>query len=149
MVSLWLFRDRNIQSRTIFSPFSKCRTARRHAGDHHGSSFLNRVFSVDTSKNIYRRIPMTVNSLFTQSLQFINGLYFAKLKYFSLKSSYEYNFNIFRKHFSRRIHWALNCITQYQFQSPQLVPKVLTFPKYRQVIPILFEMSWRFLVICK
>ena len=93
-------REPNIQSRTIFSSFSKCRTAGRHAGDHHGSPFPNRVFSVDTSQNIYRRILLTVNSLFTQSLQFINCFYLAKLKYFSLQSSQKDDFSIFRNHFS-------------------------------------------------
>ena len=44
-----LKRARNILARTIFSSFTKCRTAGRHAGDHHGSPFPNRVFSVDTS----------------------------------------------------------------------------------------------------
>ena len=44
-----LDRARNILARTIFSSFSKCRTVGRHAGDHHGSPFPNRVFSVDTS----------------------------------------------------------------------------------------------------
>ena len=76
--------ETNIQARTIFSSFSKYRTAGRHAGDHHGSPFPNRVFSLDTSKNINRRIPLTVNLLITQSLQFINCFYLAKLKYFSL-----------------------------------------------------------------
>ena len=44
------------------SLFSKCRTVGRHAGDHHGSPFPNRVLFVDTSENIYRRITLTVNS---------------------------------------------------------------------------------------
>ena len=48
-LSLFNIRETNIQARTIFSSFSKCRTAGRHAGDHHGSPFPNRVLSVDTS----------------------------------------------------------------------------------------------------
>ena len=43
-------------------PFSKCRTVGRHAGDHHGSPFRNRVLCVDISKHIYRHITLTVNS---------------------------------------------------------------------------------------
>ena len=37
------------------SPFSKCRTVGRHAGDHHGSPFPNRVLCASTSKHIYRQ----------------------------------------------------------------------------------------------
>ena len=85
------------------SLFSKCRTVGRHAGDHHGSPFPNRVLCVDTSKHIYRHVTLTVNSFFTQSLQFINCLYLAKLKYFSFQRSYECDLNIFRNHFLRRI----------------------------------------------
>ena len=44
------------------SPFSKCRTVGRHAGDHHGSPFPNKVLCVDTSEHIYRRLTLTVNS---------------------------------------------------------------------------------------
>ena len=67
--------------------FSKCRTVGRHAGDHHGSPFSSRVFREDISRNIYRHITMTVNSIFTQSLQVINSLYSAKLKFLNFWSS--------------------------------------------------------------
>ena len=41
------------------SPFSKCRTVGRHAGDHHGSPFPNRVLCEDISER-YRAISNTV-----------------------------------------------------------------------------------------
>ena len=44
------------------SPFSKCRTVGRHAGDHHGSPFPNKVLCVDTSKHINLHKTLTVNS---------------------------------------------------------------------------------------
>ena len=44
------------------SPFSKSRTVGRHAGDHNGSPFPNRVLCVYKSEHIYRHITLTVNS---------------------------------------------------------------------------------------
>ena len=44
------------------SPFSKCWTLGRHAGDHHGSPFPNKVLCVDTSKHINLHKTLTVNS---------------------------------------------------------------------------------------
>ena len=62
----------------IFFSISKCRTAGRHAGVDLTRSTPNRVLSVHTSVNIYRQVTLTVNSIFTQSLQFINSLYSLK-----------------------------------------------------------------------
>ena len=65
------------------SPFSICRTVGRHAGDHHGSPFPNRVLCEDISEHIYRHISLSVNSFFTKPLLFINNLILVKVKYFS------------------------------------------------------------------
>ena len=65
---------------TFFS-ISKCRTAGRHAGVDLTRSTPNRVLSVQRSIDTYRRVTLTVNSVFTQSLQFINSLYLLKCKH--------------------------------------------------------------------
>ena len=86
-----------------FFSFSKCRTAGRHAGDHHGNPFPFRVLCASTSKDIYRHVILNVNSFFAQLLQLINSFYLAKLKYFSFYASYEDDINIFRHHFSSQL----------------------------------------------
>ena len=81
MIQRLVFEGTELYGPDNISPFLKCRTVGRHAGDHHGSPFSSRVLREDISKNIYRHITMTVNSIFTQSLQIINSLYSAKLKF--------------------------------------------------------------------
>ena len=58
-----------------FFSITKCRTAGRHAGVDLTRSTPNRVLSVHRSIDTYRKVTLTVNSIFTQSLQFINSLY--------------------------------------------------------------------------
>ena len=65
----------------IFFSISKCRTAGRHAGVDLTRSTPNRVLSVQRSIDTYRKVTLTVNSVFTQSLQFINSLYLLKCKH--------------------------------------------------------------------
>ena len=59
----------------IFSPILKCRTAGCHAGVDLTRSTPNRLLNVHRSIDTYRQGLLTVNSIFTQSLQFINSLY--------------------------------------------------------------------------
>ena len=62
MISKYLSMGTELSGLDNISPFSKCRTVGRHAGDHHGSPFPNKVLCVDTSKHIYLHETLTVNS---------------------------------------------------------------------------------------
>ena len=64
----------------IFFSISKCRTAGRHAGVDLTGSTPNRVLSVHRSIDTYREVTLTMNSVFTQSLQFINSFYSLKCR---------------------------------------------------------------------
>ena len=67
------------KARTIFFPISKCRTAGRHAGDHHGRRFPNGVLCVDISEDTYRRIALTVNLFLLNHYCSLTVLFWGKL----------------------------------------------------------------------
>ena len=53
-------RAGNFKAWTFFL-ISKCRTAGRHAGVHHGRRFAHRVLCIDISEHIYRHILLSMN----------------------------------------------------------------------------------------